>query len=1147
MKANTMISRIPVVFLLVFALMTACFPLSVSAYTPEDFVHRDNKDAGQPTTLVGSSDFEPLGVQGQAVWSLSSIKMYKSWWVTTDADNNITDEFANWDFTDLKIDENGVSFTMTMYGEQSYKQIVRAPGAVPVLSDGFLFITVDGGMDDDPSGWISVGVNGAGRDTSEWYSSYDDSVSIGTSTTLDGRSARSHDFTSIIPEPQVGMEPLHFMVNSAYWGIDFIYTVPEPAAPIVQNSTSGAETAPGEDSGVDIIQDILERPEITPYPYEDFYNPVSTGNTPSAAAVSVIGAIAAAGALGAGTGKGGRKKGRDKKEEEKKQKRYKMYVRKDFGDAIQKGAKAVYVYARVTEIVEGRESDCPEQTKLIQVSGRNLIVKPGGIEGRCMRAEVSAPAESAESQGTVTFTLSGPGGVFRRNIIFRIIGEPRIAFPGDAADGRSWDLSYENNEIEMVAGKGGFEKLRFVLLDAVTEPKDIRFLQKGGFDIEREKDAGTRFTYYACIRNNTAPLEKKGGIFGEIEERRIVIEAEFPDGLIIQGGFTIKLYPDGLSVLADPKKIENDRLIVDTVANPDVSPGYSPINPVFFEILACYVDARTEKAVIERNPSYRRRALDDDGKYGLLFKENFEYEMNFSGSTAIVFTPKTTLPMLEDPYLASMKLVVEEQNVHMEGDLPFAFYGEQPLPPNSVEWEQAYERLKKDIRIFGVGDDPTLKVILHNARNSSAADLETARKAVIKGGVLFYQEFNNAEQEFANLCTRYILVAGTMVHIGDKAVEMILIRCIGQAAAPTAAAIINPMKNMLATYMGTYYACGTLKDAPNFFDTILSGCQDALAGIFTGEERPTPQTLGYVVSGYLMVCYIRHYRYGQRGEKGDVYLSITAAVGDLTFEGFKMWVSDVIKKGSTSLINYVGNLCGNIYKKIIAKSANKAIRKAASDAFNRSVRSSIGSSGVLTTGAYNMAKEAKMLALDNEIVFQNSLKNNTADYINKTVVDNLMAAYGYVEDQFDNNFLAGQILNYLIGGTKGEGDSLGKTPTEVLWGYLTDRLGLKVAKIWDSALNPLQIECRLGDNYIILAVAGLYAAIPLSDNISAFLDIAFSFSFGWMETLWNKFAKANEMTSRPDLLENAPLKLETLEQQKERLENLPSLEYKPQK
>ena len=171
----------------------------------------------------------------------------------------------------------------------------------------------------------------------------------------------------------------------------------------------------------------------------------------TAAGISAAGAIAAAGALGSSSG--------NKGSGEEKKKRYRMYVYKGFGDAIAKGTAPVKIYARISQIIDGKEYDCPEQTERIRIAGTNLTVKPSGMEGAYMSAELIADPATEAEEGTVTFTLAGPGGSIKRNVIFRLVGEPSIAFPRGPVDGR-WDTTVSEDKVQMVAGEGGKERLR---------------------------------------------------------------------------------------------------------------------------------------------------------------------------------------------------------------------------------------------------------------------------------------------------------------------------------------------------------------------------------------------------------------------------------------------------------------------------------------------------------------------------------------------------------------------------------------------------------------------------------------------------------------------------------------------------------------
>lgn len=179
----------------------------------------------------------------------------------------------------------------------------------------------------------------------------------------------------------------------------------EKTEPIVQTVTQRADAEYGEVSGVGIIPAII---------------------------LGLGGALAAAGMLGVSTHKG--RNG----DENGKQKSFRMKVYKSFGDGIRRGAKPVTVWARIVEVIDGEEINCPELSEKITASGTGMDVRSVGVQNTYMGAEVSVPADSGAQTATLTFTYAGEGGVFRNNIVFQVLGEPEIVFPAVSEDGAHW-------------------------------------------------------------------------------------------------------------------------------------------------------------------------------------------------------------------------------------------------------------------------------------------------------------------------------------------------------------------------------------------------------------------------------------------------------------------------------------------------------------------------------------------------------------------------------------------------------------------------------------------------------------------------------------------------------------------------------------
>ena len=911
---------------------------------------------------------------------------------------------------------------------------------------------------------------------------------------------------------------------------------------ILQTETSDAQEDPGEDEGTEIHSGIVE-PEKPAKPSGG-----SESKAPDAGTIALtVGGAVAAGAVVGGAAAGGHRE--DKSTEDEKKKRYKMYVYKDFGDFIRKGAAPVYVYARISQIIDGKEYDCPEQTAKIAVSGENLSVRSAGKQGAYMAAEVSAAADTRETQGTVTFTLNGPGGTFRRNIVFRLTGEPRIAFPGDTPDGR-WDLGVRNDTADLIGGRGGHTRLRFVFLDAAEEPRTVRFSASDGLRVAPEKDTRLQFTYYAVIDDRTAPIQKEGGIFAREDERPVTILAEFPDGTTVSDRFTVRLWPDGLYVTLPKDKnirgqVKNGRLEVETV--PTVMGGdwngdeTIPATP--FELCVGATDDKGSAAV-HRNVAARFSPLDDGGAYGNTFKGNFRYEIR-RNSFGHDFCPGDTLPAMYDPYLAQTEVSCEVGGQQYAGVLPLSLIGEKPRKPSSAVWQQAYEKLKKDVLYFGVGADPQLRAMLRDAHLHSAGELEYTRYYLLLSAVLYYESCSREYEKIDAVLSRCVVVSGALVKAGDYACEYLLTRVWPkELGGGIAAKFLNPLKNMYFNWVGQFVGPGSelngdYESLP-FFQTLLQGTEEALEESITGDMKPSPENLGYVVATYLMVCFVKHY-YGlsdDPGVKGDVYRSLIAAAKDLTFMKFKSWLSGVIQSGSALLVESLGKFCGTVFQGLCTDSMQRAMKLAGDTAFQDSVRQSIQNGG-LSTAQYLAAKAGKVAAIQAEQAFQQKLINDGAKVVTKGATKVIGAA---VEGA---DYVLGAALNYAVGGSRKDGSALGVTVPEVLIGYVQDRWGVKGAQVFQRAADAAYgaMPVRVEDGQLIFAVPGVgyEVCLPVMENVPALVDAAFAICFDWVKIIF-------EMSEKPmtpqDLRDRLEQNTAIVEQQRQIIENLPPIEFR---
>ena len=175
---------------------------------------------------------------------------------------------------------------------------------------------------------------------------------------------------------------------------------------------------------------------------------------PEALAISILGIGAAIAGAGSGSGENNGRKSR-----------YKMCLRKEFGDAIRYDSQPVSVYARIVEITpEGDEIDRPDLTASIDIiSGGNLSVEGCQMADNYMGALVSArtvPGGPNPDEGVISIRYAGEAGSFQNNVIFRLVGKPYISFPEQG--------DYLTMTMPMLLGdEGSYETL--VLVNDFTE------------------------------------------------------------------------------------------------------------------------------------------------------------------------------------------------------------------------------------------------------------------------------------------------------------------------------------------------------------------------------------------------------------------------------------------------------------------------------------------------------------------------------------------------------------------------------------------------------------------------------------------------------------------------------------------------------
>ncbi len=889
-----------------------------------------------------------------------------------------------------------------------------------------------------------------------------------------------------------------------------------------QTSTGAASAQSGEDPGTHIISNIVD----------EFDDP----DLPGSVIISVGGAAAAGAAIAAG---GKKKKDSGEKKEKKKEKytsRYKMYVYKDFGDVIRKDGKAVRVGARIAEITEDGEVTRNDLTRNIQVYSENdtLTVRDAGMSGKYKYASVTADPESLKTEGTVSFRYLGEGGEFIRNVIFRLGGDVKIVFPKMEEDGSAWIINANLNETDVIAGMGGKTRLRFLLAGALEEPANITFSNTRGFDITAVKDNEYSYTYWAEITNRTRKIKKAAEIFADRRRQDVRIRAEFADKTHTENEFTINIWPAGISV---PAEHEKDGCIEMNTIPDDNAVGNPKIPPAMFNVYVCYMNG--EEPVIEKNPGMEYTGFLDDGKYENTFKEHFPWKV-YTGAGISIYA-YNTLPVVIEPYYAYLKLLYDREGHKEEAKLPFRMIGLKPDLPSLARKEEALRKLRRAVSIFGLGEDPDLRNMVRNAPNMSGADIEHLTYQVLLAGKLFYEAQSKEYASIDKVMTRYIVVASSLVAIGDKATEAAIKLYWPSAPADVIAAFANPFKNALAEYLGQYVARWSWIDLTEggdieqfaFMKTLVNSCNETLGAVLTGELPMTPRVLGQFVSLYLMMSFSKHYFYGEGDDKGDIFKSLLAALGDLTMAKFKQFLGDKIKDLGKKVLEPCGKYAGKLLSDQLRKGYQSKADTAGINVFMQYVRGSYKASGRLTDEANAAGKAAK-----------EALMSKYMEGAEKEIVDIVDKAASAAD------IAIAQLLNYMFGGKLDDNDVLGTQTHEVAAGAVIDNssrtarmlargfkklTGIDVEKAYKDVQETLDISAKLDGAYLIIKMFGYCIEINYIENFENVFGIVYDAMFGWLEDLWKaRRYNAPDFDPRNDLTDDTSV----LERQAERVNKL---------
>ena len=513
---------------------------------------------------------------------------------------------------------------------------------------------------------VSVNVDDTGK---IWYQSvslkFNAEISVDvTSTYTDGSSDGFSDTDSI----------------DVWYFPSFIKAVSDASGtPADQEVTEHASETEGE-TGTDIKPEIIGDPDEPAGADEG-------GLSLPAAIGAGAGATAAAGAGAAAAASAGSGNKPDADDERKK--RYRMFVAKDFGDTIRKGARPVAVKARIAEVMgQGMPMSRADLSSRIQITGEGINISSVTFDGTYMVAYIYADEESTAKEGKVIFTYAGEGGTFRNNVIFKLAGKAYLRFPEANADGSKWVL-HSDAKIGMIAGDGQTYHVMFYFEDAIGEPKLLKFECDDDLKV-RATRADRIHTYYADIDNKTADIETESIFETRVVKKTIRIHAEFENGDIVEGNIDIDLYPEGISVQVKDEDIEDGRLLInafedDIYYGDDVepTPRFMPVRM----IVKLAVSTPQGAEIIDADEAKMKfdRMTGDEGINAAL-AEKYDYELDRVGSE---YTLVSKVPIVEGekPFILDLPGRCSYQGKEYSALIPVRIKGAKPQPISDEQKE----------------------------------------------------------------------------------------------------------------------------------------------------------------------------------------------------------------------------------------------------------------------------------------------------------------------------------------------------------------------------------------------------------------------------------------------------------------------------
>ena len=623
----------------------------------------------------------------------------------------------------------------------------------------------------------------------------------------------------------------------------------------------------------------------------------------AAAAAAASGAAAAAGAAansGGPSDRGG--------DGEKKKKQYKMYIYKGFGGAVRRGAAPVTVYARITETDEhGFESDRPDLSERITVSGKILEVSSAGMYENYTSANISVPKETEAASGTLTFTYSGEGGVFTNNLVFDIVGDPRFVFFDEGSDEQHVRDLGSQVVISTVGGGGETLTSRFFIENATEEPKEIVFETEGGVTATYE-NAPNFYTYEVHIVNSSEEIVPDENGFAQPVDIEVRVIVSFADGSELTGSIVLRLYPLGICITEKPN--EDGRIEVGSYLTRD--PEKLTLDPLIrpTKIGICVMAENSQGGFSDVTDEVKwgkySLTADDSGSENLV--KGYEYRVDFEDDR-IYFRPDVSIPELGSKYLVKLNIGCTYGGEEYNADIPIRLMGKR-FDTQTRDFEKEKQELINTVYRFIPEDYQETELSRINSLCTDPDEVDQSMMRILRYRILARSQYYwtmEGELAIGNQYNAEAKVLDTIVSrlefakfCGDMAFKVVI-----TVYFPNHEFWITPSKDLIVDTIADVLASDNLSEV-KFGEKLLEQAANVFEnklGLKDGNDMKFVITQDDISNICIcLVCYVlfdfsKNYFYS---EPTDFWESLRKTLGDLSLLAVKKIASMLFMKGMNS-------------------------------------------------------------------------------------------------------------------------------------------------------------------------------------------------------------------------------------------------------